>query len=189
MVYKFLIISDEVDNFLREIKIDSESSFLDLQSAILESVGYTKDQITSFFLCDDDWNKQTEITLVEMDSSSDIDIYLMEDTKLEELLEDEKQKLIFVFDYLTERCFFMELRSIVPGESLEVAECVNAREKAPLQVLPIEEFEAKQEKAALMLDDEEFFGQEEFDINDIDKDGFEGFSNESFAENPFDDGF
>ena len=30
MVYKFRIISDEVDDFLREIKIDSEASFYDL---------------------------------------------------------------------------------------------------------------------------------------------------------------
>ena len=188
MVYNFLIIPDEVDNFIREINIDSEATFLDLQNAILDSVGYSKDQITSFFLCDEDWNKQTEITLVEMDSSSDVDIYIMAETPLESLLEDEKQKLIFVFDYMTDRCFFMELHAIVTGENLEQAQCVKAREKAPLQQLPIEEFEAKQEKAALLLDDE-FFGEEGFDINEIDKDGFEGFDNESFSDNPFGDGF
>ena len=33
MVYKFRIISDEVDDFLREIKIDSEASFYDLHEA------------------------------------------------------------------------------------------------------------------------------------------------------------
>ena len=102
----------------REIKIDSESTFLDLQNAILDSVGYTKDQMTSFFICDDDWSKKTEITLVEMDTSSEEDSYVMADTQLEELLEDEHQKLLFVFDYMTERAFFMELREIVPGKRL-----------------------------------------------------------------------
>ena len=34
MVYKFRIISDEVDDFLREIQIDSEASFYDLHEAI-----------------------------------------------------------------------------------------------------------------------------------------------------------
>ena len=48
MVYKFLILSDEVDHFAREIEIDSEATFLELNDAILESVGYTKDQLTSF---------------------------------------------------------------------------------------------------------------------------------------------
>ena len=55
MVYKFRIISDEVDDFLREIKIDSEASFYDLHEAILKCTGYKDDQMTSFFICDDDW--------------------------------------------------------------------------------------------------------------------------------------
>ena len=188
MIYNFLIISDEVDNFIREINIDSESTFLDLQNIILESVGYGRDQITSFFLCGDDWSKQTEITLVEMDTSSDVDIYIMGETPLESLLEDEKQKLIFVFDYLTERCFFMELHSITPGENLKQPLCVRAKGEAPLQNLPIEEFETKQEKSAILLD-EEFYGEEGFDLNEIDKDGFEGFENEAFSDNSFDEGF
>ena len=96
MLFRFLILSDEADDFKREIKIDSESTFLDLQNAILDSVGYTKDQMTSFFICDDDWSKKTEITLVEMDTSSEEDSYVMADTQLEELLEDEHQKLLLV---------------------------------------------------------------------------------------------
>lgn len=48
MVYKFRIISDEVDDFLREIKIDSEASFYDLHEAILKCTGYKDDQMTSF---------------------------------------------------------------------------------------------------------------------------------------------
>ena len=55
MVFRFLILSDEVDDFKREIKIDSEATFLDLYNAIMDSVGYTKDQMCSFFICDDDW--------------------------------------------------------------------------------------------------------------------------------------
>ena len=35
MVYRFTIISDEVDNFRREIQIDSDATFLELHSAIL----------------------------------------------------------------------------------------------------------------------------------------------------------
>lgn len=101
MVYKFLILSDEVDNFGREISIDADATFLDLQNIILDSVGYTKDQITSFFICDDDWERKTEVTLIEMDSSSEEDSWLMESTKLSELLEEERQKLIFVFEFNT----------------------------------------------------------------------------------------
>ena len=114
MVYKFRIISDEVDDFLREIKIDSEASFYDLHEAILKCTGYKDDQMTSFFICDEDWEKETEITLEDMgNGSSEEDTYVMKDTHLSELLEDEKQKLIYVFDPLAERVFFIELSEII----------------------------------------------------------------------------
>ena len=58
MVYRFTIISDEVDNFRREIQIDSEATFLDFHRAILKSAGYPDDQMTSFFICDEDWEKE-----------------------------------------------------------------------------------------------------------------------------------
>ena len=82
MIYKFLLLSDEVETFSREICIDSEATFLELNDAILESVNYTKDQLTSFFICEENWEKKEEITLIEMDSSSDEDVWLMEDTRL-----------------------------------------------------------------------------------------------------------
>ena len=85
MIYRFTLISDEVDDFVREIQIDPEATFYDFHEAIVKSVGYTNDQMTSFFICDDDWSKNTEITLVEMDTSSEVDNYIMEDTRLEEI--------------------------------------------------------------------------------------------------------
>ena len=77
MLFRFLILSDEADDFKREIKIDSESTFLDLQNAILDSVGYTKDQMTSFFICDDDWSKKTEITFCLLYTSDAADELLV----------------------------------------------------------------------------------------------------------------
>ena len=127
MVYKFRIISDEVDDFLREIKIDSDASFYDLHEAILKCTNYKNDQMTSFFICDDDWEKEIEITLEDMGTgSSEEDTFVMKDTRLSELLEDEKQKLIYVFDPLTERVFFIELAEIITGKDLQHAVCSRA---------------------------------------------------------------
>ena len=61
MIYKFLFISDEEAEFMREISIDSEATFLDLHHAILDAVKYDKDAMTSFFICNDDWEKEQEI--------------------------------------------------------------------------------------------------------------------------------
>lgn len=180
MVFKFIIISDEVDNFVREISIDSEATFLDLQNAILDSVNYTKDQMTSFFLCDDDWEKKTEVTLVEMDSSPECDSWIMESTKLSELLEDEKQKLLFIFDYITERTFFMDLYAIQTGTSLDAPICTKQEGDAPIQILS---FEDDVIITSVSTDfTSELYSDDEFDMSEIDEESFTNFDE---SEDPY----
>ena len=171
MVYKFKLVSDEVSNFSREIEIDANSTFLQLRNAILESVDYSKDDIDSFFLCDDEWNKEEEITLEDMGSSSDQDIWIMEDTPLNELIEEEGQKLIYVFDYLTERSFFMEMKESVPGRNLSDPICTVKRGKAPAQFVDMEEFDNKidqqAKKIADDLDLEDLYGDTDFNEDEL----------------------
>ena len=82
MVYRFKLVSDEVSNFSREIEIDSQNTFLQLRNVILESVDYTKDELDSFFLCNDDWEREEEITLEDMGNLAiDQDCWLMESTR------------------------------------------------------------------------------------------------------------
>jgi hypothetical protein len=167
---------------MREIEIDSEASFLDLHHIILKSAGYTADQMSSFFICDDEWNRKTEITLVDMDTSSEEDAYVMESTQLEELLEDEDQKLLYVFDYMTERAFFMELREIIPGKRLKQPVCSRSEGVPPPQTVSFEEAEAKMVASDSL--GENFYGDSDFDIDELDSEGFDGLDN---LQNPFDE--
>ena len=173
MIYQFTLISDEVEDFMREIQIDSDASFLDLHQAILQSAGYSDNQMTSFFICEDNWEKKTEITLEEMDSSSDEDTYVMESTRLSELIEDEKQKLIYVFDPLTERSFFIELSKIILGKDLIVPVCTRKKGEAPAQEADLDAFTAS--LAAHTSEDlgENFYGDESFNDDDFDPEGFD----------------
>lgn len=168
MVYRFKLVSDEVTNFSREIEIDSENTFLQLRNAILESVNYTKDELDSFFLCNDEWEREDEITLQDMgNSASDQDLWLMENTPLSELIEDEGQKLTFVFDYLTERSFFMELKEMIPSRSLVEPVCTFKLGKAPKQTVDMDEFDrnidAKLQQTAI----------DDMDIESIDETAFD----------------
>ena len=142
MIYRFTIISDEVDDFVREIQIDPEATFFDFHEAILKAAGYTNDQMTSFFICDDDWEKEKEITLEEMDNNPEMDSWIMKETRLNELIEDEKQKLLYVFDYMTERCFFIELSEIITGKEIKGAKCTKKSGEAPKQTVDFEEMAA-----------------------------------------------
>lgn len=182
MIYKFVLISDEVDNFHREILINSEASFFDLHQTILDCVGYAKDQITSFFLCNDDWEKETEITLFEMDTDSDVDNWVMDKAILSELIPDEKQKLIYVFDNLNERVFFMEMVEILYNQDLASPKCTAAIGDPPSQFLE-DNFTVEANTKSLDIG-ENFYGEEDFNMDEFDEDGFDDFSasEEDFSE-------
>jgi hypothetical protein len=181
MVYRFLILSDEAANFKREIQISSESTFLDLHHAILDATQFTRNEMCSFFICDDDWSKKVEITLVDMGAPSEVDIYLMEDTPLEELLEDEQQKLLYIFDYMYERAFFMELSEIITGKNLEKPLCSLSIGQPPAQTLTIEEVEKRADQFDL---GEDFYGDS--DYNEDELDNLDDFDQESI-DSIFDD--
>jgi hypothetical protein len=184
MVYRFLIVSDEVDNFVREIKIDSEATFLDLHNAIVRAVDYSEAQMCSFFLCDEDWGKRTEITLVDMGASSEEDSFVMEETRLETLVEEEDQHLLYVFDYMTERAFFIELREIIPGKSLAAPVCSRSEGLPPAQTIDFEETDSKGHFNDTMLD-ENFYGDSDYEMDELDSDGFGGLDN--ISDSSFDD--
>lgn len=172
MIYKFTIVSDEVDDFVREIKIDSDATFFDFHKAILAACSYKDDQMTSFFICDDDWEKEKEVTLEDMGSSSEEDSWIMKDTHLSDLIEDEKQRLLYVFDPLTERVFFIELTETIPGKNLDKPICSRKHGKAPKQSIDFDELNKNNATSSIDLD-ENFYGDQSFDPEDFDPDGYE----------------
>jgi len=187
MNYKFVLLSDEVDDFRRDILIDSDATFFELHEAILESVGYTKDQMTSFFICDEDWNKEKEITLVEMDTSSEEDNYVMDSVRLSDLVTEEKQKLLYIFEFLTERSFFMELREIITGKSQAKAECVFRKGNPPVQTTEFEAVDSRLTNRIAATNHhlgDDFYEEDEFGMDDDYDD--EDFDNLNEG-NPFDD--
>ncbi len=173
MVYRFTIISDEVDDFMREIKIDSDAKFLELHKLILESCGYADDQLTSFTLCENGWEKGQEVTLQEMDTDSDEDSFVMADTCLSDLVEDEKQHLLYTFDPLADRCFFIELSEIITGKVLKTGVVSRSMGDAPAQTIDFDEMFAKNPVVTTFdEDDDDLYGSDISD-EDIDLEGLD----------------
>lgn len=174
MVYRFTIISDEVDGFMREIQIDADATFLDLHKAILSACGYEDNQLTSFTICENGWEKGQEITLQEMDTDADEDSYIMSETELNEFLEDEKQHLLYTFDPLADRVFFIELSEIKTGKNLEAGKVTRSIGEPPAQTLDFDEMFARNPivDTASVMDDDTMFG-DEIDSSEIDLEGFD----------------
>lgn len=177
MIYKINFSSEEVEGFRRVFEADSDATFLDLHKAILDSVHYTDDQMTSFYMCNDRWEKEQEVTLVEMGSNFEFDNMVMEETKLSELLEEQGQRMIYVFDPMFERNFFGRVMELKPG-TMEGVQCVESRGKAPKQLKeedPIVGLVGKDGKGDLGLD-EDFYGDSQYDEGDLDMEGFQDLS-------------
>ena len=110
----------------------------------------------------------------------------MKETTISDLVTDEHQKLLYVFDFLTDRAFFIELKEMLPGQDIDAAECTASLGDAPMQykleddIEDIFEPKAKGKKAAISeFDDESFYGDEGFNEDE--------FDDESFSDLSFDD--
>lgn len=170
MIYKLALYSKEAADFKLEIEIAPTATFKELNDLIIKKLKYPSDQITSFFVCDDEWERLQEITLIEMDCSSDEDSYVMDSTYLEEFLQDEGDKMFFVYDNLSDKGFNIILREMKPGE-IKKGKCVSMVGTAPKQV-SIDIFAESSKGGSKLALDEEFYGSDEFNEDEFDEEGF-----------------
>lgn len=182
MVYKITFSCDEGEDFRRVFEADSEATFWELHKAILDSAHYPDDQMTSFFMCNDRWEKEQEVTLVEMGSNFEYDNMVMESTRLSDLLEERGQRMIYVFDPMYERYFFGCLSDILPG-MCDGVQCVEASGIVPQQLQTIDPIDTKAKAGKGGFDedfDDDFYGDSQYDEGDLDLEGYQDLS--------FDDG-
>lgn len=133
MIYHFRIVSAEVDNFFFNIAIRSTQTFYDLHSCIQDTVNYDSSQLASFFLTNDSWEKQKQITLLDMAVDEDRPL-VMDRTILGDYIKEEKQRLLYIFDFFSERGFFMVLEKITEDENGHFPRCTESRGEAPEQI-------------------------------------------------------
>jgi hypothetical protein len=122
-VFKFRIQVDGQDDFVRELEIKSDQTFKDLHEFIVKSLKFSGNELASFYLSNDEWEKLTEITLIDMSGEVDKDlgdddvihtIFLMDQIRLDEFIKTVDQKLVYEYDFLQLRTFFIELVDITP---------------------------------------------------------------------------
>lgn len=119
MIYRYRMLSEVNEDFLREYELKSGSSFLDFHKLIQDTVKFQGNELASFYICDSEWNRRTEITLLDMDEGEDNDqqdILLMSGTKLKEFMEEPRQRVIYEYDFLNPKTFYIELKGILKDD-------------------------------------------------------------------------
>ena len=162
MIFKFRILSAEVNDFVRDFEIRSDQTFYDFHKAIQETLNWDKSQMASFFLSNDEWQKGTEITLMEMFDDEFSENIVMDVALMSEFIKEKYQKLLYVFDFFTERYFFVEMVQSYKNTDEEYPRCVKSEGEPPLQVL-IEDYLTDSNSDYDMDDDIEDLGFENID--------------------------
>jgi hypothetical protein len=140
--YKFRLFFDEVEDFVRDYELLSEQTFLDFHDIIVRSIdGLDGRELASFYVCDSNWGKLKEITLLDMDDRDDdfdqpeIPKTTMEEAILSDLIDDPHQRLIYEYDFLNLKTFFIELlKSSESNDGQIYPRCTAATGELPKQI-------------------------------------------------------
>lgn len=178
MTLKLTLFSQEKEDFVLEILVDSDAKFSELHQLILNDCKYSEHAKQSFLICDDEWRVKQRICLQDNeDAGYDEDVDVMSRTRIGDFLEDEGQRLAYVFDPEGKRFFLMELTENVFGRSQKAA-LVNRRHgEAPLQSLSLSQGEedspASETTEEAEEEAEKFYGDEGFEEDELDFEGYE----------------
>ncbi|WP_343632596.1 hypothetical protein [Fluviicola sp.] len=168
--FRVLLDSEKDQEVFRDIVINEDDNFESFYRAILNSFNFEGQEIGSFFMSNDEWDKGHEISLMDMSySDEDTEITsVMSEAKLSNFIEAPDQKIILVYDFLRMWIFLIELQ--------ERNEEIVDKPKVALAVGTAPPEDSK------MIQDDAFFGEEEDeDFNDFDEDFGDGYDEDDLS--------
>ena len=174
MTQRLTLFSQEIEDFVLELKIDADATFLDLHNLIQDACDYQDHHNHSFLICDEEWRVKNHIRQTDdQHVAIDEDLYLMEDTPLGSFLEEEGQRLAYIFDPEGKRFFLMELTENMFGKPQRKPSVSRRHGMPPAQRLVVKT-KAEEEQNSYRGDfDEDFYGDDGFDETELDMEGFE----------------
>lgn len=177
--FRVLLDSEAKTEIFRDILISDTDNFESFYKAIMNSFRFEGDQMASFYVSNDNWDKGHEINLMDMtyeDDDIDGQATVMKDAIIKDFLEEPDQKFILVYDFMRMWIFLAELIGY-EKDGPETPEVVMAVGMAP----PEDSRKAEDNEALFAGDDaheeEDEFGFDEFEdgYSDDDYSGYDEY--------------
>ena len=131
MTFRFLMFSEEKENFVVEIIASPSTTFYEFHKLILKTCGYTEEENHVFLICNEDWKVKEKIYLHDSNNIGyDEDIFLMGNTTLDDFIEEEGQRLAYVYEKKSKKSLLIELVENIFGQQTERA-YVNRQKGTP----------------------------------------------------------
>lgn len=107
------IVVDTEEDIFRDVEIRGDQNFEELHDAIIQSFRFSGDQMASFYVSNDNWEKGQEIGLMDVSAfDGDNSTPSMKNTQIASLLQDKHQKMLYVYDFLKMWIFYVEVIQI-----------------------------------------------------------------------------
>lgn len=107
---KFRVVLDFEEDVFRDILMPEDANFEALHAEILRSFGYPDNQMASFYMSNEQWDKGEEIPLFDMNEEFGPEaLPTMKEVLLAQKIEEKGQRLVYVYDFMLMWCFFVEV--------------------------------------------------------------------------------
>ena len=108
--FRVLIDTTDAEEVFRDIIIAGTDDFESFYNCIIKAFEFQGNQLASFYLSNDNWDKGKEIALLDMGMTDNPDgPLIMKNTIIQDTMESKDQKLILVYDFMKMWCFLVEL--------------------------------------------------------------------------------
>ena len=164
--FRVLLDSNDKNEIFRDILISDNDNFESFYNAILSAYQFSDDQMASFYMSNDMWDKGHEISLFDMSYGEDPEQILpgvMRTSMIRDLIQESDQKIILVHDFLRMWIFLIELIGY-QDEAPDKPQLVLSVGNAPAETSKLEEDESLRfETDGDGDEDEDEFGFNEFE--------------------------
>lgn len=131
MQYMFRCILDVEEDVIRDIVINPEANLLTLHEALVQNFGLNTGEMAAFYRTNDTWDQGEEIPLFDMSDAGASNE--MKDYILSDIFKSEKDKLLYIYDFLNMWTFFIELHKIEAPKNCETPTLIFSTGQLPEQ--------------------------------------------------------
>lgn len=119
-ILKFRVYFEEDDSIYRDVAVRHTQTFLQLHQVILKAYEFDSKHQATFFRSNDHWQRGREISLEKYDKAYKVAPLLMADTTIGSEIRDPNQKFIYVYDFVKNWSFLVELINVAKEDTAKL---------------------------------------------------------------------
>jgi len=116
-ILKFRVYFEEDDSIYRDVAVRHTQHFLQLHQIILKAYEFDSKHQATFYRSNDNWQRGREISLDKYEKAYKADPLLMTETMIGSEIFDPNQKFVYVYDFVKNWSFLVELINVSKEES------------------------------------------------------------------------